>query len=144
MKYQQADGTPVDGYSPIEKISSTYVVDNDVCCKRGCDFLEFEGLLGGCAAIESSSNPPAYHLNAGAGICSSKTISDDTYFFSTGEQACQISHEVTHSTEFNDPDIVSQNCCDVAAEEHQKNALTIDDVEKFCFKQTYPGHTSEL
>ena len=85
MKYQLSDGVPVDGYSPIVQIKSTQIVDNDVCCKRGCDFQEFEGLLGGCASVESSPNPPTYDLNAGFGICSSKTIYDDTYFFSTGE-----------------------------------------------------------
>ena len=136
MKYQQADGAPIYGYSPIEKIVSSQVVDNDVCCKGGCEIPDFEGLLDACAVVTSHLNPPTYDLNAGFQICSSKTIQDDRYVFSTGELACQISHEVTHSTAFNDPDIVLQNCCDIAVEEYQDNTLTIDDVEKFCFKET--------
>jgi hypothetical protein len=116
MLYEQNDGSSIVGYKPISMTRFTQVVDNDVCCAQGCEGEDFASLLGGCADIDRETNPPMYEIvrnSAGMEVCSSRAFFDVTYYLSTGATACLLSSEVTYSTEFNDPNIVLQNCCDI-------------------------------
>ena len=113
MRYEQNDGSSIVGYEPISLTRFTQVVDNDVCCAKGCEGEDFASLLGGCADIERETLPVMYEISPGQAVCSSRGFFDVTYYLSTGATACLLSSEVTYSTEFNDPNIVLQNCCDI-------------------------------
>ena len=146
MRYEQNDGSTIEGYEPISLVRFTQVVDNDVCCAKGCEGEDFASLLGGCADIERETSPPMYQISVGVEVCSSLTMFDVTYYFSTGETACLLSSEVTHSTEFNDPNIVLENCCDAAVIEYldDMSPFTIMDVLSLCYDEFVLQDPSEV
>ena len=115
MRYAQADGSSVPGYSPIRQTLNAVVVSNDVCCEKGCEGIEFAGLLGGCADVTETTLPPTFDIQVGIDITGDQCVAmveiDVDYFLTLGTVACRIPRTVTYSTEFGDEFVVTQNCC---------------------------------
>ena len=137
MRYAQADGSSVPGYSPIRQTLNTVVVSNDVCCEKGCEGIEFASLLGGCADVTETPLPPTYAISVGIGItgdqCEALVEIDVDYFLTLGSIACRIPRTVTYSTEFGDDFVVVQNCCANAVDSFLAGNQLIDYLNGFCF-----------
>ena len=137
MRYAQADGSSVPGYSPIRQTLNTVVVSNDVCCEKGCEGIEFAGLLGGCADVTETPLPPTFDIQVGIDITGDQCVAmveiDVDYFLTLGTVACRIPRTVTYSTEFGDEFVVTQNCCLNAVSSFLAQTQPITYLDDFCF-----------
>ena len=143
MRYEQADGSPVPGYSPIDKVVDTAIVSGDVCCEKGCEGLEFAGLLGACASSTETPGAPTFSIMPGIDILGLLQLAPDQcvaeypinveYFLTDGSVACLIPETITYSTEFGDDDfVVFENCCANAVTALEAGNEVVDYLDNFC------------
>ena len=148
MRYQNAFGNPIEGYAPTQRVVSAQVVSNDVCCAKGCDGIEFGGLLAACSdRTEEEAGvtfTPTLAIDVKPDICSAVVDINVSYFLSTGDVACIVGNQVNYSTEFGDSFVVMQNCCSGAVQQVQATSFAESDLSKFCYEEETITDGSEV
>ena len=148
MRYQQANASPVEGYEPTSQVTSAQVVSNDVCCAKGCDGIEFGGLLAACSDRTEDERgvtfTPSLAFDVSPDKCVAVVDIDVSYILSTGDAACIVQNQVTFSTEFSDSFVVMQNCCSGAVQQVLASSFVEGDLSTFCHEEETITDGSEV